>query len=150
MSEREAELLKRLRRLEGVVEELSGQVEIETIKHSPSSDHSSNMKDGETPLDSGNKQSSVRVVGMDEGTSKKAWIQRGFNLGQGPPKSQIGIPSAPGKKTAEGGMLVLDEGKSQYMSHPFWATLSEVSFVPRCQKYESNLCHRKSKKSERY
>src|SRR5277367_2671505 len=34
-TERETELLKRLRRLEGVVEELSGQVEIETIKTAP-------------------------------------------------------------------------------------------------------------------
>ena len=45
VNEREAELLKRLRRLEGVVEELSVQAEIEAAKNSFSSDHSSSQKD---------------------------------------------------------------------------------------------------------
>lgn len=105
------------------MEELSGQVEMENIKHSPASDHSLTLKDGESPSEAGNK--SVRVVGMDEGTSKRAWIHRGFNLGQGPSKTEM---FSPGSKVAEGGRLVLDEGKSQYMSNPFWATISEVSY----------------------
>ena len=48
-TERETELLKRLRRLEGVVEELSGQVEIETIKAAsvPAKQAKSGGSDGE-------------------------------------------------------------------------------------------------------
>ena len=85
VSEREAELLKRLRRLEGVVEELSGQVEIEAIKHSPSSDNSSSHKDGDHSTDTNsNSKGTVRVVGMDEGSgNRKLWIQRAFRIGSG-------------------------------------------------------------------
>ena len=63
VSEREAELLKRLRRLEGVVEESSGQVEIEAVKHSPSSDNSSLPKDGES---SDTTQSTISCITNDD------------------------------------------------------------------------------------
>jgi len=123
VSEREAELLKRLRRLEGVVEELSGQVELDGIKHSPGSDQSSQNRDGDT-TDSNGKTNSVRVVGMDEGTgTKKNWIQRGFYLGHGPPKTSFVTPPT----EVHQARLVLDEGKSQYVSNPFWASISDVS-----------------------
>jgi hypothetical protein len=115
VSEREAELLERLRRLEGVVEDLSGQVDVEAAKHSPGSDQSSQLyKDGDATTDSGK---SVRVVGMDEG--KKNWINRTFNLGEGPPKSAFKLKGVMGR-------LSIDEGKSQYVSNPFWATIAEV------------------------
>ena len=123
MSEREAELLKRLHRLEGVVEELSGQVELEAVKHSPGSDHSDVHKDGDSTGGS-NKSTSVRVVGMDEGSgTRKKWIARNFKLGLGPPKSAFNLSKVEGAM----GRLVLDEGKSSYMASPFWASLSEVS-----------------------
>jgi len=123
VSEREAELLKRLRRLEGVVEELSGQVEIEAVKHSPSSDNSSSHKDSEPPSDTTNgKGNTVRVVGMDEGGgTRKAWITRTFRVGGGPPKTAF---SADELNTGVG-RLVLDEGKSRYVSSPFWASISD-------------------------
>jgi hypothetical protein len=115
--------LKRLRRLEGVVEELSGQVELEGIKHSPTSEHSYNHKDGDSTEGSNGKSNSVRVVGMDEGSgTKKAWMQRSFNLGEGPPKTAFAV----GKVEGGMGRLVLDEGKSSYVANPFWASLSEV------------------------
>jgi carbon monoxide dehydrogenase subunit G len=123
VTEREAELLKRLRRLEGVVEELSGQVEIEAVKHSPGSDHS--HKDGDSTGGS-NKSNSVRVVGMDEGTgTRKTWVSRAFNLGNGPPKTAFAVDNVQGAM----GRLVLDEGKSSYVANPFWANLSEVSIA---------------------
>ena len=125
VSEREAELLKRLRRLEGVVEELSGQVELEAVKQSPGSDHSYAHKDGDSTGESAGKKDSVRVVGMDEGSgTRKTWIARNFNLGQGPPKSEFGVSKVEGAM----GRLVLDEGKSSYVANPFWASLSEVLY----------------------
>ena len=122
VSEREAELLKRLRRLEGVVEELSGQVELEAVKPSPSSDGSQTQKERDSSGGSHHKSNSVRVVGMDEGSgSKKAWIQRTFQLGAGPPKTEFGIEQA-----QQGvGNLVLNEGKSTYISNPFWAKITQ-------------------------
>jgi hypothetical protein len=122
VSEREAELLKRLRRLEGVVEELSGQVELDGIRHSPGSENSSQPRDGDSTGESIHKPTTVRVVGMDEASnSKKAWLTRGFNLGEGPPKADFVL-----QEKGAAGRLVLEEGKSQYLSNPYWATLAEA------------------------
>jgi hypothetical protein len=127
VSEREAELLKRLRRLEGVVDELSGQVEMEAVKQSPSSDNSSQHREHEhrdlemTP-DSTEKSNTVRVVGMDEGTgTKKEWITRSFRIGGGPPKTAYVTDNS----EAGIGRLVFDEGKSRYVSHPFWSQITD-------------------------
>jgi hypothetical protein len=120
VSEREAELLKRLRRLEGVVEELSGQVEIEAIKHSPSSDNSSSQRDGDPSTDTSGK-GTVRVVGMDEGSgNRRAWITRSFRVGDGPPKTAFSA-----HEPNRAGRLVLEEGKSRYVASPFWASIND-------------------------
>lgn len=120
VSEREAELLKRLRRLEGVVEELSGQVEIEAIKHSPSSDNSSSQRDGDPSTDTSGK-GTVRVVGMDEGSgNRRAWITRAFRVGDGPPKTAFSA-----HEPNRAGRLVLEEGKSRYVASPFWASIND-------------------------
>ncbi|KAE8442876.1 hypothetical protein EG329_002618 [Mollisiaceae sp. DMI_Dod_QoI] len=123
VSEREAELLKRLRRLEGVVEELSGQVEVEAVKHSPSSENSSLApRDTESGDASSNKATTVRVVGMDEGSgNRKQWIARSLKLGGGPPKTAW----SPDEAERGVGRLVLDEGKSRYVASPFWASITE-------------------------
>ncbi|TVY44870.1 Bikaverin cluster transcription factor [Lachnellula occidentalis] len=124
VSEREAELLKRLRRLEGVVEELSGQVEVEAVKQSPASDHSSQQKDIEPPIDLGLRSAHVRVVGMDEGTgTKKEWINRAWRIGGGPPKTAF--IAGPDNTEVGIGRLVVDEGKSRYVSHPFWSQITD-------------------------
>jgi hypothetical protein len=106
-------LLKRLRRLEGVVEELSGQVEIETTKMAsgPPKQVKSGGSDGETS----NKDGPVRVAGMDEGssTARERWANRMMSVGGGPPKSDM--------LENEMGKLVIDEGKSRYVSNSFWA-----------------------------
>ena len=108
------------------MEELSGQVELEAVKQSPGSDHSQSHKDGDSTGESAGKINSVRVVGMDEGSgTRKTWIARNFNLGEGPPKTAFGTK----KVEAAMGRLVLDEGKSSYVANPFWASLSEV-FIP--------------------
>lgn len=120
VSDREAELLKRLRRLEGVVEELSGQVEAENSKPSPSSDHSSPPNRGvESSGESNDKISKVgpNCIDGEKGT-KKEWVARSFNMGLAPPKTAFNIDQGIGR-------LVLDSGKSQYVSNPFWAELSQ-------------------------
>ncbi|KFZ04869.1 hypothetical protein V501_08893 [Pseudogymnoascus sp. VKM F-4519 (FW-2642)] len=121
---RETELLKRLRRLEGVVQELSGQVEEETHRSSTDSpkDRPWKDKDASSEADStmGKHQSAkgtVRVVGMDEGrTSTSKWLERMANMGEGPPESDL--------MKREFGKLVIDEGKSHYVNSDLFATLS--------------------------
>ncbi|KAL3425713.1 fungal specific transcription factor domain-containing protein [Phlyctema vagabunda] len=116
VTEREAELLKRLRRLEGVVQELSGQGE-NGDKQSPSSAGSSGAhKEGD--LDINDKSGGIRVIGMDEGRSKKDWMARTFNLGNGPPKPLFHLEQSFGR-------LVVDEGKSEYINDPFWASITD-------------------------
>jgi hypothetical protein len=114
-TERETELLKRLRRLEGVVEELSGQVEIEATK--TTSGPQKQVKGADSEVDASNKSNGtpVRVVGMDEGSSasKEQWASRMMSIGGGPAKTDL-IGS-------EFGKLVIDEGKSRYISNSFWA-----------------------------
>ncbi|PQE29949.1 fungal specific transcription factor domain-containing protein [Rutstroemia sp. NJR-2017a WRK4] len=119
VTDREAELLKRLRRLEGVVEELSGQVDAEHSKPSPSSDNSStHHKDGELNGEASSKNN-VRACISDEGKgTKKEWMRRSFSMGCAPPRTSFTVEEGIGR-------LVLDEGKSQYVSNPFWAELSE-------------------------
>ncbi|RDW75995.1 hypothetical protein BP5796_06816 [Coleophoma crateriformis] len=115
VSDREAELLKRLHRLEGVVEELSGQVDNGDTKPSPSSAGSSGAP---RDMDVDGKPNSVRVVGMDEGRTKQDWIKRAFALGTGPPKPAFDLEKNFGR-------LVVDEGKSEYINDPFWASLTD-------------------------
>lgn len=113
-SERETELLKRLRRLEGVVEELSGQVELENIRASPESTRDSASGDYENRPPKKNSESVLRVVGMDEGPAAiRAWSHRMIEMGGGPPKTE--------SIDTEFGKLLLDEGKSRYVSSSFWA-----------------------------
>lgn len=140
VSEREAELLKRLRRLEGVVEELSGQVDVEAIKHSPASDSSLQKTTESSDISTMNgKPSTVRVVGMDEGSgSRKAWLMRGFRIGEGPPKTAFSVDEVQHCV----GRLVIDEGKSAYVASPFWATISdeveEIKGLLNDQEFDSD------------
>ncbi len=78
------------------------------------------------PIHSGKSAGNVvRVVGMDEGNAtSKTWLKRMFNIGEGPPQHDM--------IQREFGKLVIDEGKSQYISSSFWTTLNnEVSFMSR-------------------
>jgi len=102
VSEREAQLLKRLRRLEGVVEELGGQTGSE---HSPRYIEPANESPNTT---------SVRVVGMDEGSKLT---------------SVSGMSKSTTRLNGVMGALTLDEGKSRYVAHPFWAAITEVSIT---------------------
>jgi hypothetical protein len=122
-SDREAELLKRLRRLEGVVEELSGHVEGDVVKQSPESDSLQNQDPLPTAANNGtvDKGQKNRVADTSEGTATRKWIDTLFKPGQAPPKSFHESDAAGGGA----GRLVFDEGKSRYVSHPFWSQISE-------------------------
>lgn len=104
-----------------MVEELSGQVEVEATKHSPISEHSSGVKDGEA-ADANGKLTTVRVVGMDEGSgNRKEWLARQFRIGSGPPRTAYSLEEV----ASSVGRLMLDEGKSRYVASPFWASISD-------------------------
>ncbi|RYO76316.1 hypothetical protein DL766_009625 [Monosporascus sp. MC13-8B] len=134
-SEREIELMKRLRKLEGIVEDLSGQIEFETSRHPSSSVGTS----PEAATDGG------AVPGgntMERDRRPPAASPFGGNMpGGGSPSdiARMGKPTPPGDSTSgplfrgatgevqrELGRLVLNEsGKTRYVSNALWTKLND-------------------------
>lgn len=126
-SERETELLKRLRRLEGVVEELSGQVEIEHQRASPQSNYKTLANSGkewsstsaELSPSSEDKSSFIKAKGLKEGTGDPGtWLNRMYGLGEGPPRGETML------RSPEVAKVVVEDGKSRYISNEFWMRLN--------------------------
>lgn len=137
-SERELELMKRLRKLEGIVEELSGQIEVESVRH---------------PSSAGNSPEAGAVYPRDENTI-------GGRLGSMPNPTTAGgagnnspgmgaarLPARPGSRSMsetdsfgkgspdvnkQFGRLVLNEkGVTRYVSSTLWSSINdEVSPAP--------------------
>ncbi|XXH06184.1 hypothetical protein Hte_012630 [Hypoxylon texense] len=120
-SEREIELMKRLRKLESIVEDLSGQIEIETARH-PS-------------LSGGASPEAVADSAQDKERRRQSGIAYSENLPGGYPpavhRSQTGDPACPPKGPAGDvsksfGRLVLNEkGKTRYVSSAFWSKIND-------------------------
>ncbi|KAJ1330831.1 proline utilization trans-activator [Microdochium nivale] len=118
-SEREVELMKRLRKLEGIVEDLSGQVEFETAKHPSSNDGSPNattesgLEDRRLHIDPAQR----RTPHSDPGDAAKAGHRLSLDSGISSPS--IGV-------RRDFGRLVLNEkGKTKYVSNALWAKVND-------------------------
>lgn len=108
------------------VMELSINPDLVPVKQSPTSDHSSQLRDSEAKGDPRSKTGGLRVVGMDKGkASKRDLLAREIAHGSGSTRTQFAARLPKG--TA--GRLVLEEGKSQYIPSPFWASMSDVCIV---------------------
>ncbi|KAI1655330.1 fungal-specific transcription factor domain-containing protein [Daldinia decipiens] len=125
-SEREIELMKRLRKLESIVEDLSGQIEIETARHPSVSGGTS----PEATLDSAQERE----------RRKQSGITYSENLPGGYPpadhtkfsRSQTGdsanqtLKSPTSEVNKPFGRLVLNEqGKTRYVSSAFWSKVND-------------------------
>lgn len=121
-SEREVELIKRLRKLEGIVEELSGQIEVEA-RHPSSA--------GESPEDATHDPERKR----QDSSNSPHYVA---------PPRYPSQPAAPGRLTStrdsswgplqsptlgvnkDFGRLVLnDKGKTRYVSNAFWSKMND-------------------------
>ncbi|OLN81899.1 putative transcriptional regulatory protein C139.03-like protein 10 [Colletotrichum chlorophyti] len=125
-SEREVELMKRLRKLEGIVEELSGQIEVESGTGSNSGRHNSST--GNSP----------EALSHDFGSERAGSTQSG-NAGAAAFREAVAHtrmdtdldPKRPVDKqtnmSRQFGRLVLhDKGKtSRYVSSAFWSKLND-------------------------
>ncbi|KAL1875312.1 hypothetical protein VTK73DRAFT_10149 [Phialemonium thermophilum] len=136
-AEREAELLKRLRKLEGIVEELSSQVELEAVKHTSSSGNSpeeaiSHDGEGRIPR-SGRAESSAAsdspqpsnspalTSASRAGTAAGRLVSgSGYNTSYGPLKA----PSS-GSHRRLGRLVQNEKGTSRYVSSGFWSKLND-------------------------
>lgn len=138
-SEREIELLKRLRKLEGIVEELSGQVEMEATsgKLPPSNSNSPEAAAGgsdgnptRTSLDHGTTPSASSSWGQ---SPKLAHAVQGGTSGNSPGRL-VGRNSSYGslmkqqtKDTQKqlGRLMINDYGRSRYVSSAFWSKIND-------------------------
>jgi hypothetical protein len=145
-SEREIELVKRLRKLEGIVEELSGQIELEAVRHSSADGHSpettsdvdrqiSGRPDIMQGIGSHSKSSPAASSG-----SRKESSSTVAQSGSGHRNSPFGgLERSPTELNKNFGRLVLnDKGTSRYISSGFWSKINdEVSggnkFLSRMQ-----------------
>ncbi|KIH93197.1 hypothetical protein SPBR_02264 [Sporothrix brasiliensis 5110] len=136
-SEREIELLKRLRKLEGIVEELSGQVEMEATSGKLPASNSNSPEAAAAGSDGAAPRSS-----LDHGTTPSASSSWGQSpklpSAQGPtsgnsPGRLIGRNSSYGalvKQTKDtqkqlGRLMINDYGRSRYVSSAFWSKIND-------------------------
>ncbi|EJT78232.1 fungal specific transcription factor domain-containing protein [Gaeumannomyces tritici R3-111a-1] len=143
-SEREVELMKRLRKLEGIVEELSGQIEVEATRQGSSSE-SPEAATQDAPAAASAAGASQAGTSVDVGSSLRP-LGRGPSIssdhGHEPPLSSPGSRCPlddmhPGRRplaqhgadptfNRKFGRLVLhDKGRSRYVSSGFWSKIND-------------------------
>lgn len=136
-SEREIELIKRLRKLEGIVEELSGQIDVDTAR----GNHSSNGNSPEATITPGNDPHS-QLVGVGGARPDRAdSVAAGSSHSQGSPGMQPGEGGRPSPYTYNSGsgvlqrqdsinkkfgrLVVNDHGKTRYVSSGLWSKITD-------------------------
>ncbi|KAI8951874.1 fungal-specific transcription factor domain-containing protein [Xylaria longipes] len=129
-SEREMELLKRLRKLEGIVEDLSGQIEFETYKHGTNSESPEATSD--TAHDGDRRKTNDSPSVDNQSSTNNA--PPGYSLprrtgtgGSTTSSSFANVKSQHGGDVGKDfGKLVLSEkGKVRYVSNAFWTKITE-------------------------
>lgn len=128
-------MMKRLRKLEGIVEELSGQLEVDSVRHPYSASNSpeagpSYARDDHTiggRLGPGAHAASVGGAQDSPGNGPNAGETR---LPARPPSGTVSEPDSVGKASPEVhkqfGRLVLHEnGVARYVSSSLWSSISD-------------------------
>ncbi len=130
-SERELELMKRLRKLEGIVEELSGQIELETVRH-PSSAGASPEAPPPRDLDilAGLQGSAPSASGSSPGQDPSKLPGSSGSSAAGRMAKSYGSTYGPLRKTSDvhkqfGRLVLNDRGVTRYVSSGFWSTIND-------------------------
>lgn len=128
-SKREVELVKRLKKLEGIVEELSGQIEIDSKANSPDAVHPSSAHGVPAPRRSGSASTNV---GRPHGSSSSATGEHSMSPYAPSPKdtdSTSDASEAARRKDVKQqfGRLVLNDhkGRTKYVSSAFWSKMTD-------------------------
>ncbi|KAI0521538.1 fungal-specific transcription factor domain-containing protein [Xylaria bambusicola] len=131
-SEREMELMKRLRKLEGIVEDLSGQIEFETYKHGAANSESPEATSSDTVLENDRRKTtaspSIENVSSMNNVPPGYSAPRRTNTGGSATSSNMA--NAKGQHSSDVhkdfGKLVLNEkGKVRYVNNAFWSKITE-------------------------
>jgi len=133
-SERELELMKRLRKLEGIVEELSGQIELEAVRHPGSSaaspDHLAGH-DHEGIRNIGAHRMGTDAASVSGSSHGPASPAQSSGTGSGVPSGKLSSGAGHLKRTPtdvskQFGRLVLnDKGVTRYVSSGFWSSIND-------------------------
>lgn len=110
--------MKRLRKLEGIVEDLSGQVEIETGRH-PTSNDGSPIATADSALDDRRLNIDAvtrRAPQSDPGDASK---DKRRSLDSGVSSPTVGV------RRDFGRLVVNDKGRTKYVSNAFWAKVND-------------------------
>lgn len=132
-TEREIELVKRLRKLEGIVEELSGQIELEAVRHSSSDGHSPDGPHGDGDRHMSTRMD-VRQGAGSHGKASPAASSRSTTAHavSGHDSTHFGgLVSSPTEMNKTFGRLVLNnKGTSRYVSSGFWSKINDEVSSP--------------------
>lgn len=121
-SKREAELVKRLKKLEGIVEELSGQIDVDASK--------SNSPDAsQTPNGPPKRSTSNNLVRLPSMTGKDASMSPHTSASSrdGDSMSEVGEAARRRETRQQFGRLVLNDhkGRTRYVSSAFWSKMND-------------------------
>ncbi|KAI1175576.1 fungal-specific transcription factor domain-containing protein [Nemania sp. FL0916] len=132
-SEREMELMKRLRKLEGIVEDLSGQIEFETYKHAANSESPEAASDP-LHLHENEHRRLTASPPVDHSPAPNSNIPPGYSVPRRPGTGGSSASSNPANARGHSatdvnkdyGKLVMgDKGKVRYVNNAFWSKITE-------------------------
>ena len=134
-SEREIELMKRLRKLEGIVEELSGQIEVETARNHSSSGNSPealvNLSEHNTPASGPRGERSDSAATHNRGSPSGVGEARPYLYNFNNSSSGNLAQRTDNVNKKFGRLVINDHGKTRYVSSAFWSKLTdEVGAFP--------------------
>lgn len=140
-SERELELMKRLRKLEGIVEDLSGQIEVESVRHPYSAGNSpETTRDEHSPgahahgARFGAETPAPRAGGNGDSPTPRH-VPAGIKLSR-PPSGTMSEPEMLTRKTSPdvhkqfGRLVLTDRGMTRYVSSSLWSSINDEVRVP--------------------
>ncbi|KAI1128683.1 fungal-specific transcription factor domain-containing protein [Nemania abortiva] len=128
-SERELELMKRLRKLEGIVEDLSGQIEFEAYKHA----NSESPEATSDPVHETDRRKMTASPPVDN-TSSANNIPSGYSVprrtGTGGSTTSSSLANAKGHSGSDvnkdfGKLVLSEKGKVRYVNNAFWTKITE-------------------------
>lgn len=135
-SERELELMKRLRKLEGIVEELSGQIEVESVRqpysagHSPEAGVAYPREEQGIGARLGPAPNAATSAGTGSGSGNDSPGMAGARLPARPVSRSMSDTDSFGKGSPDVhkqfGRLVLNEkGVTRYVSSSLWSSIND-------------------------
>jgi hypothetical protein len=126
--------MKRLRKLEGIVEELSGQIEVETARNHSSSGNSPETTTANAPTDFNTPGSGPRHERAESITAGSSHSHGSPSApGDGRPATLYNFNSSSGNVNQRpdnvnkkfGRLVINDHGKTRYVSSAFWSKITD-------------------------